>query len=339
MLRVCFLIPAYNEAKVLSRSIRGAVDAGVSVSDIYVVDDGSKDDTANVARSHGVNVLTKPNGGKSAALESGLSHFALATRYTHIAVLDADSIIDPGYVRAMEQATRRHPKAVLFCGRQCSQRGPWNWLTSYRAVDYAVWCGVYREAQHATATVNVAPGFASMYQSATFASLDFHGGTVTEDMDMTLQLQRRRAEIVYVPDALVATQDPLKLRDFVGQMMRWYRGTWQCIKKHRLGRRAQAVDLEVTTLIAEQMVVGAIVFTLPLWLYLFPTITLIGLACDQAIALLYATLTAVRERRPELLLFFPTYWIPRLLGYALFSWAFLLECRRQETSWFSVKRY
>jgi cellulose synthase/poly-beta-1,6-N-acetylglucosamine synthase-like glycosyltransferase len=77
-----------------------------------------KDETANVARSFGVEVLTKANGGKSAALETGLTHFALARRYTHIAVLDADSIIDRGYIRAMKQAARRHPNAVLFCGRQ-----------------------------------------------------------------------------------------------------------------------------------------------------------------------------------------------------------------------------
>lgn len=73
------MIPACNEAIVIARSIRGALGAGVSPSDVYVVDDGSTDDSTNVAQSHGVNVLTKLNG-KSATLESGLRHFALATR-------------------------------------------------------------------------------------------------------------------------------------------------------------------------------------------------------------------------------------------------------------------
>ncbi len=338
-MNICFLIPAFNEATVLQRSLWSIVLAGQSPNDIYVVDDGSKDATSSVARAMGAQVLTKKNEGKAAALESGLAHFKLTERYTHIAVLDGDSIIDPDYPQAMADATIRHPKAVLFCGRQRSQKGPWNWLTAYRAVDYAVWCGVYREAQHATGTVNVAPGFASMYEIQTFASLDFHGGTVVEDMDMTMELQRRGAEIVYVPNALVSTQDPRNLRDFIGQVMRWYRGTWQVIKKHQLGRKAQRVDVEVMWLIVEQMLVGLMVMTLPLWAYFYPRQVLIALAVDQAIVLTYTLLTALRERRLDLIVFFPTFWLPRLMGYFLFAWAWVLERRAPETRWFSVARY
>lgn len=338
-MKLCMLIPAYNEAKVIRRSILGCLNAGVQRADIYVVDDGSKDNTADVAEHYKVNVLRKPNAGKAAALESGLEHFDLVARYTHIAVLDADSVIGPDYVTAMGQAVLDYPNAVLFCGRQCSQRGPWNWLTAYRTVDYAVWCGVYREAQHRTGTVNVAPGFASMYESKTFATLDFHGGTVVEDMDMTMELQRRGAEIVYVPDALVATQDPTTLRDFVGQTMRWYRGTWQVIRKHRIGRRRQGVDLEVSLLIFEQLIVGAFVLTLPMWAWFYPLVTLYCVAADQAIVFTFALLTAIRERRPELVLLFPTFWVPRIIGFLLFVWAFLLERRTTETKWYSVARY
>ncbi len=399
-MRLCVLIPAFNEAKVIRRSILSAYGAGLDAQDVYVVDDGSKDNTAEVARYYKAQVLSKPNGGKAAALRSGIDHFDLTSRYTHVMVLDADSIVDPDYAKAMERATVRHPNAVLFCGRQCSQRGPWNWLTAYRSVDYAVWCGVYREAQHATGTVNVAPGFASMYRMDTFASLDFDGGTVVEDMDMTMQLQRRREEIVYVPDALVATQDPLKLKDFIGQMMRWYRGTWQVVKKHRLGGMCEPVDLKIgalvlgqlliglliatlplwygsdpqvvryslwaggailmgatcrtarkrglmsqrvdaefTWLVGEQMLVGALIATLPLWLYYYPQRVLLALVIDQALVLTYTILTAIRERRIELIVLYPTFVIPRLLGYFLFAWAYLLERRTVETKWYSVERY
>ena len=339
-MKLCFLIPAYNEAKVIRKSILGCYRAGVPHEDVYVVDDGSKDETSAIARHYRAQVLTKPNGGKAAALEAGLQYFDLVNRYTHIAVLDADSVIDPGYVLAMEQAVLKHEDAVLFCGRQCSARGPkWNWLTAHRTGAYAVWCGVYREAQHATGTVNVAPGFASMYELRTFASLDFHGGTVVEDMDMTIELQRRGAQIVYVPDATVYTQDPTNLRDFCGQMMRWYRGTWQVIKKHKLGRRRQRVDVEVGMLIAEQMVTGALIVTLPIWLYYYPTVVLYSVVIDQLMVLTYTVLTAIRERRPELIVMFPTFVVPRLIGFFLFVWAYLLELRTTETKWYSAARY
>jgi poly-beta-1,6-N-acetyl-D-glucosamine synthase len=338
-MKLCMIIPAFNEETAVHKSILSSCSAGISLADVYVIDDGSKDRTSEVARNIGAQVLTKVNGGKSAALEAGLKHFDLANRYTHVMVLDADSLIDPGYVKAMERAVLRHPNAVLFCGRQCSQRGRWNWLTSFRAVDYAVWCGIYREAQHATGTINVAPGFASMYRMDTFVTLDFHGGTIVEDMDMTIEIQRRGLGIVYEPDALVATQDPENLHDFIGQLMRWYRGTWQVIKKHRLGRHAQRVDAEIALLVTEQMLVGGFIVTLPLWLWLFPHAIVFCLVVDQIIALTYTTLTAIRERRPELLLMFPTFIIPRLLGYFLFGWAYFLERRSKETKWYKVKRY
>lgn len=338
-MRLCVIIPAFNEETAIHKSILSSYTAGIPPQDVYVVDDGSRDGTSKVAKSHGAYVLTKKNGGKACALEAGLKHFDLASRYTHVMVLDADSIIDPDYVKAMERAVLRHPNAVLFCGRQCSQRGRRNWLTSFRAVDYAIWCGVYREAQHAIGTINVAPGFASMYRMDTFVTLDFHGGTIVEDMDMTIEIQRRKLEIVYVPDALVATQDPENLHDFMGQLMRWYRGTWQIIKKHRLGRHAQRVDAEIALLVIEQMFVGAFVMTLPLWLWLWPYGTLFCLVIDQVISFTYTLLTAIRERRPELVLMFPTFLFPRLLGYFLFTWAYFLERKNKETKWYKVKRY
>lgn len=46
---LCVLIPAYNEAKVVRRSILSCYKAGMSPADVYVVDDGSKDNTAAIA--------------------------------------------------------------------------------------------------------------------------------------------------------------------------------------------------------------------------------------------------------------------------------------------------
>lgn len=336
--QLAFLIPAYNEGKVIRRTILSAYAAGAR-GHVYVIDDGSADNTAEVAWHFGAQVLRVPNGGKANALEAGIQHFDLANRYTHIAVLDADSLVEPGYVKAIERAVAYYPRAVLFCGRQVSQRGPWNWLTSYRAVEYAVWCGVYREAQHVMGTINVAPGFASTYEARTLAGLDFHGGTVVEDMDMTMQLQRRGAEIVYVPGAIVATQDPRTLRDFKGQVMRWYRGTWQVIRKHRLGRGGQRVDIETGILVGEHLIMTLMLLALPYWLWAHPTVTLLALAADQIISFTFTVMAAIRERRPELVVMFPTYVIPRLMGYVLFTWAFLLERRTTETKWFSVNRY
>ena len=86
------LIPAYNE----SRHI-GAVIAGVRqyIADIIVVDDGSCDNTAEVAQANGATVLRHPkNRGKGAALRSGFD-FIKDKKYDSLLTIDADGQHDP----------------------------------------------------------------------------------------------------------------------------------------------------------------------------------------------------------------------------------------------------
>lgn len=85
---VTAIIPAYNEAPRLAQVI-DAVRAATLVHDILIVDDGSHDDTAQVARALGVRVTRLPeNRGKGTALRTG----ALATRADILLFLDADLI-------------------------------------------------------------------------------------------------------------------------------------------------------------------------------------------------------------------------------------------------------
>ena len=78
--RVAVLIPAYNEEKVIVRTIRSVMMSNYKNMHILVIDDGSKDRTSEVAReayprdieSGRLTVLTKPNGGKADALNYAL---------------------------------------------------------------------------------------------------------------------------------------------------------------------------------------------------------------------------------------------------------------------------
>lgn len=87
---VSVIIPAFNESSALAGTIeavrRTFHSAGVT-HEIVVVDDGSTDTTAEVARSCGATVVTHPeNLGYGAALKSGITH----ARYGWIAITDAD---------------------------------------------------------------------------------------------------------------------------------------------------------------------------------------------------------------------------------------------------------
>ncbi|MDQ2798436.1 MAG: glycosyltransferase, partial [Armatimonadota bacterium] len=69
-MKVCALLPAYNESERIATTIE-ALRARPEIGEIIVADDGSTDGTAESARAAGAPlVLTGKNGGKGAALRA-----------------------------------------------------------------------------------------------------------------------------------------------------------------------------------------------------------------------------------------------------------------------------
>ena len=94
--------------------------------------------------------------------------------------------------------------------------------------------------------------------------------TLVEDMDWAVQLHRRGEEIIYAPNATVYSQNPRTLHDYIGQISRWYRGTWQIIKLHQIGCSWRRLDAEFVARLGEMYLFIAFMGLLPLWLVLIP---------------------------------------------------------------------
>ena len=89
--RILALIPAYNESERISSVITGTK----KFLPVLVVDDGSKDNTSEIAQSLGAEVIRQvPNQGKGAALIKGF-RYAIEHHYDAVITLDADGQHDP----------------------------------------------------------------------------------------------------------------------------------------------------------------------------------------------------------------------------------------------------
>lgn len=104
MNKICILVPSYNEAKTIGGIVHDIKALGFAVC---VVDDGSSDNTAVIAKSEGAVVLThRTNMGKGAALRDGFS-YAMHNGYDAVIIIDGDAQHEvssiPDFIRSAEE--------------------------------------------------------------------------------------------------------------------------------------------------------------------------------------------------------------------------------------------
>lgn len=96
--RVSVVIPCYEQARFLAEAVESVLAQSFRDWEILIVDDGSPDDTAEVARAliakhsdRRIRLVEKPNGGPSSARNAGIR----AARGAYVLPLDADDMIRP----------------------------------------------------------------------------------------------------------------------------------------------------------------------------------------------------------------------------------------------------
>ncbi|HUG28122.1 MAG TPA: glycosyltransferase family A protein [Gemmatimonadales bacterium] len=112
---ISVIIPAYNASRYLAEAI-GSVRAQVDVAvEIIVVDDGSTDDTAAVARAAGddIRIVTKSNGGAATARNAGVA----ASQADLVAFLDADDLWPEGQLARLAHLLAGEPSILMAIGR------------------------------------------------------------------------------------------------------------------------------------------------------------------------------------------------------------------------------
>jgi glycosyltransferase involved in cell wall biosynthesis len=119
--RVCIVIPAYDEAATIGDIVRRC-RAALASAWIIVVDDGSCDDTGDIAAQSGATVLRHAdNQGKGASLLDGM-RYALAQRAVCVVTLDGDGQHRPEDLPRLLACGQSWPGRVVIGSRRASGR-------------------------------------------------------------------------------------------------------------------------------------------------------------------------------------------------------------------------
>ncbi|GAF80134.1 unnamed protein product [marine sediment metagenome] len=124
--KVSIILPMLNEAETIGKVIdeipqRALEQAGYSV-EVLVVDNGSTDQTAQIAREKGARVITEPRRGKGRAVRTAFEQvnadfvFMINSDYTYPATYIPDmlNLLNQGYKKKVTDFLQKRPECIRF---------------------------------------------------------------------------------------------------------------------------------------------------------------------------------------------------------------------------------
>lgn len=230
---VSVVIAAYNEEKVIGKTIHSILSSDYPAFEVLIVDDGSKDDTAKVveetyAKHPLVRLMKKSNGGKSSAVNLGFKE----AMGEIVVALDADTLIAENAISLLVNHFKNDQVAAVSGNVKVGNIG--NLLTKWQHIEYVTGFNLERRAFAALNCITVVPGAIGAWRKQDVEEAGyFKDDTLAEDTDITLTLLRQGKKIEFEEKAYAFTEVPEDIKSLTKQRYRWVYGTLQCLWKHR----------------------------------------------------------------------------------------------------------
>lgn len=189
--RVAVVVPAYNEELVIGTVV---LRARQHADLVIVVDDGSKDRTAEIADLAGAEVIRMPqNGGKASALMAGLEH-ARGLGFDAVVMMDADGQHDPAEIPAVVAPVLAGKADLVIGSRFLGKKAK---VPAYRRLGQEV-LTLATTVGSACPTTDSQSGFRALSRKA-LANLDFASEGYAVESDMIAHFASRGLRIKEVP--------------------------------------------------------------------------------------------------------------------------------------------
>ncbi len=241
--RVAVVIPAWNEAAVVARTLDRLMDMAYPADRLraYVVDDASTDETpavleAKVAEHPGRIVhLRRDRGGegKSHTINHGLLRIIDEGWYEAVLIIDADVLFTRTALRRM---TRHLADPGIGAVTSYIKEGsdPPNYLNRFVAFEYVTAQAAARRAQNVLGAQACLAGGAQLIRRE---ALEAVGGqidstTLAEDTVTTFRIQLAQYRVVFEGNAVVWAEEPGSISALWRQRVRWARGNVQVTRRY-----------------------------------------------------------------------------------------------------------
>ncbi|MFN0206768.1 MAG: glycosyltransferase [Planctomycetota bacterium] len=244
-------LPIFNERYVVERLIDSAcrLDYPKDRLEIQVLDDSTDDTTETAERAihywknRGINIYllhrTDRTGYKAGALKAGLA----ATKSPFIAILDADFLPSPDFLKKV-MAGFINDRIGVVQARWGHLNRHYSWLTRAQSILLDGHFVIEHTARNRSGRFFNFNGTAGAWRRE---CLEDAGGwehdTLTEDLDLSYRAQLKGWKFIYLPEIVVPAELPSEIHGFKSQQHRWAKGSVQTAIK--LGARIVAAPVSL----------------------------------------------------------------------------------------------
>jgi biofilm PGA synthesis N-glycosyltransferase PgaC len=277
------VIACFNEAATIAETLDYASQQDYPGGlKIVVADDGSSDDTVDIAlaRAAGderISVVSFSHGGKARTLTRALA----TVRTPLIATVDADTLLMPSSLqRIVARLLVSPPDTVAVAGAVFVRNSRHNLITRAQEWDYFLGIASVKRQQGLFQGTMVAQGAFSVYRTDAVKAVGGWPDRIGEDIVLTWAMLREGGRVGYERTAIAFTGAPEDAAGFARQRRRWARGMIEGLREHGTaliaGRRASAHAVVVNFVFPFVDLVYSVAFPIGIVLALFGNFAIVG---------------------------------------------------------------
>ena len=223
---ISILIPCYNEGLNARETIEAALAQRYSNTEVIAINDGSKDNTAEVLNQLAEEyprlrvIHLAENQGKAVALKAG----AAAARSEYLVCIDGDALLDRDTAAYMVAPLLQHPRVGAVTGNP-RIRTRSTLVGRVQVGEFSSIIGLIKRTQRIYGQVFTVSGVIAAFRRRALAEVGYWSpDMITEDIDISWKLQLRHWSIFFEPRALCWILMPETAKGLWKQRLRWAQG-------------------------------------------------------------------------------------------------------------------